>query len=284
MKKRPVTANNSKKRLCPLSDPSVGIVSENDHKVGLCLCKYCDCGEHTCPVLSKNDIHLKSAFCSSYMQDFQKSNGFDSPLKPQQKLFRPNSHKMDFTTTNQADFKPIRLSPKKPEEKPIDTNKAQFRGYSIYANDFPDWGENNISHEKRWYPPLRTTELSFKGTSTYKESFRDGVCKSSDNSKNDIQNISASKTNIFIAPKDKFDDNTTYRQTMRDYSSSQLNKKIIVMPQNIPQVKIPQTHFSTTNKNYFNNSKFSPDPRLYKLTLMSRSQSVKRSKSKDKVK
>lgn len=136
-KKRPVTAKNSKKRLCPLSDSSIGIVSENDHKVGLCLCKYCDCGEHFCPLLDKHEIYLKSAFKSSYMEDFKKGP-FDSPLKPQRKLFRPNPFKMDLRTSNQMDYKPFRISPKKDEKKPKIENSTEFRGNSQYVNDFPN--------------------------------------------------------------------------------------------------------------------------------------------------
>ena len=137
MKIRPATAGSCKKRICPLSDPSVGIVSENDHKVGLCLCRYCDCGEHNCPVLDKNEIYLKSSFKSIYQQEYKKAS-FDSPLKPQQKLYRPNNMKMDLQTTNQIEYKPNRISPKKNEERPIESNKATFRGYSQYVNDFPN--------------------------------------------------------------------------------------------------------------------------------------------------
>lgn len=276
MRKRPTTAGVSRKKLCPLSDPSVGIVSENDHKVGLCLCRFCDCGEHTCPVLDKNEIYLRSAFQSSYMKAYQ-NNSFDSPLKMQQKLFRPNTNKMDFQTTNQTEYKPFRIVPKTPTEKPIDTNNALFRGSSQYANDFPDWGENNISHEKRWYPPLRSTEIPFSGRSTYKESFN--KCSQSLNHiKGDM--LAASKSTISFAPKDKFDGVTTYMKSIGNYSGTVVNKKIVVVGQPIQEMKVTKNHFKTTNKCYFKDGAIPADPRLFKQKLISRSISANKAVKK----
>ena len=273
MKKRPVTVGTSRKRICPLSDPSVGIVSENDHKVGLCLCRYCDCNEHKCPVLDKHDIYLKSAFKSSYMQDFKQSR-FDSPLKMQPQLFRPNMQKMDFQTTSQATYKPIKISPPKKPEKPIDSNIATFRGYSQYANDFPNWGDSRITHEKRWYPPVRSTEIPFVGRSSYKETFRDE--KQQGTSINiDGRQLSASKSTISFGPKEKFDGATTYGRNMRDYSQNSLNYKVVVNHEKISEVKVTENHFkTTTNSFYAKNREPHHDPRLYRLALANRSVSV----------
>lgn len=278
MKKRPVSATKGNKRLCPLSDSSIGIISENDHKVGLCLCRYCDCGEHKCPVLDKNNIHLKSAFLSNYMKDFKKSACIDICLKPQPKLFQPNTHKMDLKTTNQNDYRPIKISSKKNKFISPDNNKAQFRGYTIYANDFPNWGENVVSREKAWHPPVRSTEIAFKGTSTYKEAFSERTSKSAKHFKTSIEDIPASKSKISFAPKDKFHASSTYKTDMCDFSSSNLNHKIVITPKKSIEMKIPISHFSTTSKNCFNNSSFSPDPRLYKISLIARSYSAKKTK------
>ena len=275
MKRRPATANASKKRLCPLSDPSMGIVSENDHKVGLCLCRFCDCGEHTCPVLDRNEIYLKSAFTSSYMHSYQKAS-FDSPLKLQPKLFHPNTNKMDFQTTNQIEYRPFRIMPKKPEERPIDSNNAQFRAYSQYVNDFPNWGDSKITHEKRWYPPVRSTEIAFTGRSTYKESFNETCSKSLNNIK--ASDLSASKSTISFAPKDKFDGSTTYGKTIGNFSGANLNHKVVVRAKAGVEVKITKDHFKTTNKNYFVNSTRNADPRLFKQALIARSVSQQRTK------
>lgn len=283
MKKNPVTSKSNKKQICPLSDPSVGIISENDHKVGLCLCRYCDCGEHKCPVLDKNEIYPKSSFYSNYMKDFQKKDKVDSPLKPLQKLFTPNKHKMDLITTNQTDYKPIRIGPRKLKEKHYDSNKVQISGYSVYMNDYPNWGESQIQHEKRWDPPLRSTELSFQDKTTYKEAFHYRKSKSEDYAKGNIRSISASKSSIFFVPKDKQDYKTTYKKDMQDYSSSHLNHKVKTVPCRPLEMKIPQAHFCTTNKEYYNNSYFSPNPRLYKYSLIARSQSTNKNKAKKRL-
>lgn len=278
MSKRPGSSGSFKKRTCPLSDPSIGIVSENDHKVGLCLCRFCDCGEHTCPLLSKHEIYPKSAFRSSYMKDFQKSS-FDSPLKPQQKLFRPNTHKMDLTTSHQVDYRPISISPVKKEEVHYDNNKPKFMAGSQYANDFPNWGGNTVTHEKRWYAPLRSTEIPFGGKSTYKETYITHDPESIEKFHTDISQLKASKSNISFAPKDKFDGQTTYAHNMRDYSHNGLNSKVIVVAQKPIDAKAPQIHFKTTNSNYFTRPRNHPNPRLYKLQLISRSISVGNKKS-----
>ena len=278
MRKRPATANASKKKLCPLSDPSVGIVSENDHKVGLCLCRFCDCGEHSCPVLDKNEVYLKSAFQSSYMKAYQNAS-FDSPLKMQPKLYRPNGNKMDFQTTNQMDYKPFRIIPKTPQERPIDTNNAEFRGGSQYANDFPNWGESKITHEKRWYPPLRSTEIPFSGRSTYKESFN----KSSKSQTGIRQEpLSASKSTISFAPKDKFDGLTTYMKSIGNYSGSILNSKILVVPRAMQDMQITKNHFNTISKSHYKNPLIPADPRLFKQKLIGRSISAKKTIKKSK--
>ena len=121
---------------CPLSDPSIGIISENDHRVGLCLCKFCECGSHKCFKMSAAACP-KSSFSSKYQRDYQKTQ-FDVPLRIEKKLYRPNTAKMDLTTTNQVEYiariptpevsKSISLSPKKQEISKI----------TAYASDYPN--------------------------------------------------------------------------------------------------------------------------------------------------
>jgi hypothetical protein len=211
------------------------------------------------------------------MNSYQKVS-FDSPLKLQPKLFRPNTNKMDFQTTNQVEYKPFRILPKKSEERPIDSNNAQFRAFSQYVNDFPNWGENRITHEKRWYPPVRSVEIAFTGRSTYKESFHEQCSKSLNNIK--ACDLAASKSTISFAPKDKFDGTTTYNKSIGNFSGANLNHKVVVVAKPAIDLKITRNHFKTTNKNYFVKNARPADPRLFKQALIARSVSAQRTKKK----
>ncbi|CAG9329989.1 unnamed protein product [Blepharisma stoltei] len=279
----PSTANPSKRRSfsspqaemmvdmknCPLSDPSIGIVSENDHKVGLCLCKYCECGQHACPG-NKQDLYLRSTFKTKYSHDYQHL-GFDSPIKHEPKRFRPNKLKMDFQTTNQHDFKPFTVTPKQTEESPVSPVKANFSCRTAYASEFPNWGTQVPVYEKRFHPPVRSCEIPFRGRSSYSDYYRPVSRDEADIYRTDYTVSQAFNSTISIAPKDKLNANTTYGDHMRFYSCSPLNSKIIVKAEDPTQVKAVSTHFRTTSGSFFKNVKPEyKDPRLMKFSLMSR--------------
>ena len=120
---------------CPVSDPSLRIISENDHRVGMCICKFCECGQHICPNPLIKELYPSSTFTSKYKADYKKGD-FDLPLKPEPKAYRPSTFKMDLRTTNQEDFKPFSVSPKKSEYRQILPAKLNSPKRSAYCNDF----------------------------------------------------------------------------------------------------------------------------------------------------
>ena len=139
-------AKNNKNQ-CPLSDPSIGIISENDHRVGLCLCRYCDCGTHKCYKETIN-FYPKSTFSTKYQHDYQK-NQFDVPLKVEQTRYRPNTAKMDLTTTNQIEYKQCPPTPEVSKSISLSPHKKEITKITAYASDYPDWGPIKVNYEKR---------------------------------------------------------------------------------------------------------------------------------------
>lgn len=123
-------------RLCPLSDESIGIISENDHRVGLCICKYCECGEHICPS-KKVDLSLSSAYKTKYNSDYKPYN-FDTSIRGYQKVYTPNPFRLETQTTNQNEFKGHKITPKKAFSPPSVAKSLEFMSRSAYNNDFPN--------------------------------------------------------------------------------------------------------------------------------------------------
>ncbi|CAG9323809.1 unnamed protein product [Blepharisma stoltei] len=256
-------------RLCPLSDPSIGIISENDHKVGLCLCKYCECGEHLCPS-ARSDNSIKATFRTKYNYDYQPSN-FDIPLRQQQKLYTPNPYKLESQTTNKIEYKPFKISPKHSNDIPLASKSLEFRSRTAYISDYPNWGPNIPSIEKRYQPPVYSTEIPFKGESSYRTTFHQFSKETVDLYKTDL--TKASISTIQIAPKDKLNDSTTYRDTMRGYSKIDLNAIVKVLPAQYQRSDSVPSHFRTTSGTVFQKTdQFTKDPRQLRLILSGRRQ------------
>ena len=253
---------------CPVSDPSLGIISENDHRVGLCLCKFCECGEHTCPNPLIKGLYPHSTFTSKYQSDYQRGS-FDVPLKSEPKVYMPNTLKMDFRTTHQEDFKPFSVSPKKrsPHEFP-QTNQIGLPMRSAYSSEFVDWGPNNIQVEKRFQPLLRSQEIPFRGQSSYQNSFRDIDPRKIDLYKTNIADIGAVNSTIALGPREPQKMQTTYGEKMQDFSKSGLNKIIKVNGEVNGLFPSCAPHFQTTSQNFYQNKlPESKDPRKVRLAL-----------------
>ena len=253
---------------CPVADPKLGIISENDHRVGLCLCKFCECGQHICPNPLSKDFYPSSTFTTKYKSDYKKA-AFDVPLRVEHKTYQPNSFKMDLRTTNQEDFQPFSVSPKKNEHHYyLNTLKTSSPVRSNYAHDFVDWGPNNVQIEKRFHPPFRTQEIPFRGQSSYQQSFRTMDPQIIELYKTNIADIEAKNSTISIGPKDKPSFRTTYTDKMQDYSKNSLNRIVKVNP--VPQEVIstsPQQFKTTSNTFYQVKSPETKDPHRVRLAL-----------------
>ena len=251
-----------------MSDPSIGIISENDHRVGLCLCKFCECGEHNCPNPLVKGMYPHSTFTSKYQADYQRAS-FDLSLKTEHKVYMPNTQKMDLRTTNQEDFKPFSVSPKKrsPHQFPQSNNFGSPMR-SAYSSEFVNWGPNNIQVEKRFQPPLRSQEIPFRGESSYQKSFADIDPRRIELYKTNIADIGAVNSTIALGPKEPQKLQTTYGEQMLDFSKSGLNKIIRVSGEVNGLFPSCPPHFQTTSQNFYQNKlPESKDPRKVRLAL-----------------
>ncbi|OMJ74130.1 hypothetical protein SteCoe_27017 [Stentor coeruleus] len=253
---------------CPVSDPSLGIISENDHRVGLCLCKFCECGQHACPNPLAKDLYPNSTFTSKYKADFQKA-AFPLPLKPTPQSYRPNGLKMDLKTTHQEDFKPFSVSP------------AKNRGYnwpaqssvrsparSAYAHDFVNWGPNSVQIEKRFHPPVRSQEIPFRGQSSYQNSFNQIDQQRADLYWTNGSDLNAAGSKIALGPKHAAHFQTTYGDNMQDFSKNELNRLIKVIPGSQELFPNVPANFATTSKTFHQGFvSESKDPRAVRFAL-----------------
>lgn len=133
---------------CPVSDPSIGIISENDHRVGLCLCRFCTCSQHSCPSVKAPDPFLSCAFLTKYQQEFP-AKQFDSPLKYEPKKFYRTPQKFEGTTTNSSHYIAHTIRPYKEETRAKPAVNRELLARSSYSSDFPNWGPTRVSYEKQ---------------------------------------------------------------------------------------------------------------------------------------
>ena len=293
-------ASSQKSRLCPLNDPNIGIISENDHRVGLCLCRFCDCGEHRC---SKNvNPNARSTFNTKYMIDQKPVERYSkelnnnsrtkpeslkssssavsksesvayksmmSPLKPEQKLYRPNTSKMDLVTTNQVEYQKRVPTPEVTRVSPASPFRSESNKITAYAADYPDWGPVRVSREKTWHPPVRSVDLSFIGSSSYKDKFQSPDPAQVDMYKTSYTTFSAFQSKFSLAPKDKCAGNTTYGEKMKNFNEPALNSRVVVRPAPMTPTPATNSHFLTTFKDSFKpTTPTLKDPRRLRYGLM----------------
>lgn len=251
---------------CPLSDPSIGIISENDHKVGLCLCKFCECGSHKCYKDSSISTP-QSSFITKYQHDYKKTY-FDIPLRMENKLYRPDKRKMDLTTTNQREYKNRRPTPEVSKSVSFSPKKQEISRITAYASDFPDWGPIEVNHEKRWDPPVRSVDIPFVGKSSYKGQFNSFQQNQVDIYKSDITQFSSFGSKFSLAPKEKLNSVTTYQEKMQNFSGNQLNSRVVVRATPLTPTPGNYTCFQTTSKEFYKaNSPVGKDPRQLRISL-----------------
>jgi hypothetical protein len=252
---------------CPLNDKNIGIISENDHRVGLCLCQYCTCGNHICHSTKPAEPYPSSTFKTKYRENFKRYS-FDRPLRNEPRRYVPNKLSMDLETTNQREFKPFKLDYHKTEPSRSLTPTANGVSITTYKNEFPDWGPNYVEYHKRFHPPVRSTELQFTGRSSYRDSFKTHDQHLQELYKTDITRLNAFGSTFQLGPKERFRDETTHKREFADFSKIDVNASIKVRAAPAVLNSTSKTHFKTTNqKTFTQKSNEVKDPRLMKTLL-----------------
>ena len=312
MSSEKVLKSQSKKfHLCPLSDPSIGIISENDHQVGLCLCRFCECGSHKC---SKNiNPNGRFTFNTSYKLDHKsveiyskaqklqnhsksyinkskkvsssspskpESNPYKSimsPLRPEGKLYHRNTSKMDLITTNQVEYQKRVPTAEVTRISSASPYRSEASKITAYASDYPDWGPIRVSRERTWHPPVRSVDLSFVGSSSYKDKFQSPDPVQVDMYKTSYSTLTAFQSKFSLGPKERLTTKTTYADKMRNFGDTGLNCRVVVRHAPMTPTPVGSGHFVTTFKESFNNNacglEHTKDPRRLRYGLMGKRRS-----------
>ena len=160
---------------CPLSNPDLGIVSEQDHFNNQCICHLCTCQRHLCPN-NRTKFQLQSTFVSHYKRQFARFKTPAPPQRPPTLQHRPTTQKMDLTTTNMELYKhtgsDAKLARARAPERPKTTRSCpRFVGQSQYKNDFLNWGPHYPATTKRPVHPVHAPDLQFRPQTTYTDQF-----------------------------------------------------------------------------------------------------------------
>ena len=94
--------------ICVLADPTLGVISLNDHNVQACLCKYCSCGQHKCPGAPFYDPYPKSMYASQYQRTFLPGS-LTKSMQPPRPLPVKSCNRMDLLTIYEQDYGPFRV-------------------------------------------------------------------------------------------------------------------------------------------------------------------------------
>jgi hypothetical protein len=159
--------------VCILNDPDLGIISENDHRVGLCLCHKCSCGKHKCvyrKLFSRISLRHKSSYRAfSIPLKFRKIIPVSASKKssPSRKLkfISQSTYKEDCLPDR--DFKTI-------DNRNIFKPNYKFKtGRSSYNDEYT---AKPLETLKPCVPfkPSKVSVGEFQGQSTYKSDFIKG--------------------------------------------------------------------------------------------------------------
>ena len=248
---------------CPLADPDVGIVSENDHKVGACLCALCTCGTHICP--GRLVPSRQSSFVTSYKQAFPAYKSAGVQVKcPSTSPYRPNHWKFEGETCMQRDFRrydtPEREKKQTRSVSPMLTHSVS---YSSYQRDFPNWGPTGVPTKFQPSLPVHNNEMRFQGTSTYDEHFLPRGDQPRKPAEPKLRQKGL-QTIVQLPDSTTFAMGTTSR---RDYTDpmgyKKLNKRVKAPPEEFIPLQNPACHHSTTSRVNFP----SPDRNLRPVLL-----------------
>lgn len=152
---------------CLLSRPDIGVVSENDHRVGKCLCEFCTCGKHVC-VASRRK--RKGSFATSYQHSFYRKTPV-AVHRPEPQRYSPDHRKMDFETSHQREYKNFTVHQHSESQVRSATPTVKFTSHSSYSAEFPNWGEVERLVEKRPQLPVRLDQVRFTGQSMYHRTY-----------------------------------------------------------------------------------------------------------------
>lgn len=259
--------SKSSTRACILKKPEVGVVSENDHRVGLCLCKLCSCGNHICPSLKLPETSPISAYASNYKREYRKKQA-DQVIHPYQKPYRRQEHQFDGLTTMARDFTSFKVEREpEPRAKSAGLN-VPFAAKTSYSLNFPNWGPSATNYERRYNERHQDPKLRAESRTAYRETFKE-PSKSLANDKKAYQSfMNATTCSINLKSSDQpLEDITSYNRTFNVESTSPVNFRVQVKSRERDSLAITSGHFRTTHRDEFIKRPTYNDPRLLRKSM-----------------
>ena len=233
---------NSPIRQCILSDPEVGIVTENDHKVGKCLCSLCTCGQHVCPRLP---LPRFRTYDTSYKRSYRRLKTEVVKKAGPYLPFYNSPGRMETKTSMQMDYQSPKLpAPVRLSRVQSSSPKFNFIGTSSYSVDYPDWGPAVPTHEKRPIIPSRLRDVKFVGASTYSRHYIPSTGSFEPSRLSPIGN-----RGLVGLTQLPVDSSTTHQRVYQqlDASFHQLNPRVRPKPEQPLRLATPPCHHVTTH-------------------------------------
>lgn len=233
---------------CPLDDPKIGVITESDHRNGLCLCPLCNCGKHTCPNQAGIEPYPKSTFTTQYQSNF-KGNQCTPPLKLVPQNRHAPSHFLDLQTTNSSTYKPSTVKPSTsvPSIRPGKPPSASFNGRTSYGSNFPNWGSNGCYIVKHKYSKHTNSLMPMETRTSYSENFQKMSQEDLHAPKVFSDQLKRFRATVGLkTPNVPLSGDTTVKKEFRDYTKQNLTKRASIPSGSILQAQVTRHHYKST--------------------------------------
>ena len=226
------------KEKCIIDDPNLGILTENDHKLGLCLCIHCTCGKHLCSskkLFNSQTLKLKSTYISHFTK-IPAQHALNNA-----KTVSPSAKKIfSGMSTYKNDYAKPDMTPNPRVSERV--KKTTFSGFlrSSYAKDFIPFSPVKQESMSPYNSRIDTKSIKFTGETTYKNSFAN---------KEPIDVVKSNKKlgkKIFIDPNNYLE--TSHKRDFQHLEPCKILKNILhesigVSPKGVPGLSSNQRDF-----------------------------------------
>lgn len=251
---------------CPLDNPELPIVTENEHKLGHCYCHHCKCKLHVCPGERAKVRTASSGWFSQYKQEFRKKVAKrDHPFvairySPIQK----GEWKDTLKSVSQLAYNPF--SPTKQEScKPKQTSTpSKFTAKTSYEHDYINFKAEKVKSVSPIRPYRGYMVKPWESESIYKSTFK-SLNSPANSIKKGIQHQHKSLKNL-ITPEPHSIFDTTSKLHFKPGRSSTPSINDLGYLRNkteICHLQNPKSHYKSV---YL--SEFSPKPVKYSLNRL----------------
>lgn len=253
---------------CPLNSPNIGLISENDHRVRMCLCPICTCGKHICPSKAIQDPYPTSIFASQYMSNFQMRTPQTVKIPHNRGNFLP-SVAFDFETSNEEAYKPQNVSAviaatAIQKNVPLVPPKSAFYAKSSYSNNFLNWGTGANVVVKPDQAKHTTDEIKMIVKTSYRDNYSPIGKEQAISAR--PETVKKGK-NTHIDPKAVFSKVTSNRKDFLDYSRVYDKEPGYKQYSLIPRMKSVDSHYVTTAKGDYRDLTNGPDHRMLRKAM-----------------